>query len=151
MKWALLGLVGILGLGCDKQEATVVETDNGASPAQILASEECPNPFTSPPNPKCFDLLPASRWHGLWQQGWEWSNFCPEPAKECLIRADHGDIWMEFAEGVDPDLADGLYEVEFIGRRTRKPGNFGHLNQYDHLMIVERMISSRKLPDTVKS
>ena len=94
---------------------------------------------------ECFEKLPAQRWRGLWDRGWEWTSFCPAPARECPIRADHGDIWLERAEDAykGPELADGLYQIEFVGRRTKFPGHFGHLNQYDHLMVVDRIVSIR--------
>lgn len=96
---------------------------------------------------ECFEKMPARRWSGLWERGWEWTSFCRETAKECPIRADHGDIWLEGAEAAykGPELVDGLYRIEFVGRRTKYPGYFGHLNQYDHLMVVDRMISVRLL------
>lgn len=97
------------------------------------------------PTPKdgCFEMQPAKRWHGLWNSGWEWTNFCPSPARDCPIAAERDDTWLEFADGVSPrpEPNDGLYEIEFIGRRTSVPGHFGHLDQYDHAMIVDRLIS----------
>jgi hypothetical protein len=99
-------------------------------------------------NPDCFEMLPAQRWSGLWDTGWEWTNFCPYPAKECGNRSEHGDIWLIFAKNAynGPELAEGIYRIEFIGRRTKVPGYFGHLDQYDHLMIADRVISIRKIP-----
>ena len=94
---------------------------------------------------ECFEKLPAQRWNGLWERGWEWTNFCPAPAKDCPYAAEHGDIWLEGAEDAykGPELVDGQYAIEFVGRRTKYPGHFGHLNQYDHLMLVDRIISIR--------
>lgn len=108
-------------------------------------------PSTDDPE-ECFRMTPAKRWTGLWNAGWEWSNFCPAPAEHCPIAADHGDIWLEFKPGAHegPELRDGLYAIEFIGRRTAQSGSFGHLNQYDHLMAVDRVISIRKVPDKRK-
>jgi hypothetical protein len=100
-----------------------------------------------PDDPACFEMMSARRWKGLWKSGWEWTNFCPAPARECSISAEHGDIWLEFAEHAysGPELKDGLYEIEFIGRRTKVPGHFGHLGQYDHLMVADRVNSIRLL------
>ena len=99
-------------------------------------------------NPDCFEMLPPQRWSGLWNSGWKWTNFCPAPAKECPGSAEAGDIWMEFGDGAykGPEIEDGLYAVEFIGRRTKVPGYFGHMAQYDHLMVVDRLVSLRKMP-----
>jgi hypothetical protein len=99
-------------------------------------------------NPDCFDMLSPQRWSGLWDTGWEWTNFCPDPAKQCGSSSEHGDVWLTFAKDSyhGPHLADGVYRIEFIGRRTRVPGHFGHLNQYDHLMVVDRIISIERIP-----
>jgi hypothetical protein len=98
-------------------------------------------------NPACFQMLPDQRWSGLWDAGWEWTNFCPDPAKQCGSSSEHGDIWLTFAKGADrgPDLADGVYRIVFVGRRTKVSGYFGHLDQYDHLMVVDRVISLEKI------
>ena len=95
-----------------------------------------------PDDPDCYEMLAAQRWGGLWEHGWEWTNFCPDPAKQCDWMAERG-TWLIFAESADPgqDLPEGVHRIEFVGRRTRVPGNFGHTNSYDHLMIVDRLIS----------
>ena len=99
--------------------------------------------------PRCYGMLPAKRWAGLWNSGWEWTNFCPAPARECPIASEHGDVWLEFADKAydGPDLPDGIYEIEFIGRRTAKAGSFGHLSQYDHAMVVDRVLSITLVQD----
>lgn len=99
-------------------------------------------------NPDCFDMLPPQRWTGLWNTGWEWTNFCPAPANNCPSSSEKGDIWLAIARDAyqGPELADGVYRIDFIGRRTRVPGYFGHLNQYDHLMVLDRLISIQKVP-----
>jgi hypothetical protein len=101
-----------------------------------------------PDDPACFAMTPAQHWSGLWQTGWEWSNFCPDPAKECDWMSKRG-TWLIFAKEVSglPDrLEDGVYRIDFVGRRTKMPGNFGHMGSYDHLMVVDRLVSIRKTP-----
>jgi len=100
-------------------------------------------------NADCFDMLPAQHWSGLWNSGWEWTNFCPAPATACPIAAEHGDVWLIFAKGAYPDAErlEGIYRIEFVGRRTKVPGYFGHLSQYNHLMVVDRVISIAKVPE----
>ena len=95
-----------------------------------------------PHEPDCYEMLPAQRWSGLWEHGWEWTNFCPEPAKTCDWMAERG-IWLTFAEDVelDEEIPDGVHRIEFVGRRTKVPGNFGHMASYEHLMVVDRIIS----------
>lgn len=100
-------------------------------------------------NADCFEMLRPQRWSGLWNSGWEWTNFCPEPAKDCPISSERGDIWLTFAKGAfhGPEVSDGVYRIDFVGRRTKVPGYFGHQAQYDHLMVVDRMVSMSKRPE----
>lgn len=104
-----------------------------------------------PDDPDCFEMMPAQRWSGLWERGWEWTNFCPDPATECDWMAKRG-TWLIFAKDAyrGPAQPDGLYRVEFVGRRTKVPGNFGHMNSYDHLMVVDRLISIRRVEENKK-
>ena len=97
-------------------------------------------------NPDCFEMLPDQRWSGRWDTGWEWTIFCPDSAKNC--GAANGGTWMTGGKGVHlpRDFAWGVYHVEFIGRRTKVPGYFGHLDQYAHMMVVDRFISIQKIP-----
>jgi hypothetical protein len=41
---------------------------------------------------------------------------------------------------------DGVYRIEFVGRRTKVAGNFGHQASYDYLMVVDRLISIVRIP-----
>ena len=99
-------------------------------------------------NPHCYDMLPDQNWSGLWNSGWEWTNFCSDPAKECGATSDRGGIWLIFAKGAysGPELRDGVYHIDFVGRRTKIAGYFGHQAQYDHLMVVDRIISIEHIP-----
>ena len=95
-----------------------------------------------PDDPACYEMLPPQRWSGLWEHGWEWTNFCPEPAEECDWMLKRG-IWLTFSDEarLDRDLPDGVHKIEFVGRRTKVPGNFGHQAFYEHLMVVDRIVS----------
>ena len=57
-------------------------------------------------------------------------------------------ISLTFAKDAldERDLPDGTYRIEFVGRRTKKPGSFGHQSAYEHLMIADRVISIQKIP-----
>ena len=96
-----------------------------------------------PDEPACYEMLPDRRWTGLWETGWEWTNFCPDPAKDCDWMSKRG-IWLRFAKGA-PKVPDGLYRIEFVGRRTKVAGYHGHLNHYEHLMVVDHLISLGKI------
>ena len=97
----------------------------------------------------CFEMLPAKRWGGVWNTGWEWSNFCQSPARDCPVYGEPGVMTMEFAPGAynGPDISSGLYAIEFVGRRTAKPGGYGHLGQYSHAIVVDRIVSLKKIED----
>lgn len=160
MKAFFIGVAALALLGCRDERVRVHENDKlDAEIDEIRAAnpgvkEVCLKKmrtgefgaFEWMDNPDCFDMLPRQRWSGLWNTGWEWTNFCPKPAKECGTASEHGDIWLELAgerSGARSPPPDGLYQIEFVGRRTKAPGHFGHLDQYDHMMIVDRMISIR--------
>jgi hypothetical protein len=95
----------------------------------------------------CFEMQPAQRWTGLWEIGWEWTNFCPDPTTKCDWMSGHG-TWLTFAKDAyhDPVLPDGTYRIDFVGRRTKVPGYFGHQGEYEHLMVVDHVISIQKIP-----
>ena len=158
----------LLLVGCHQRQPAVSKQDEALARAMDAEIEEirAGNPgikesclkklrtdkmgaFDYVDNPDCFDMTPPRRWSGMWDFGWEWSDFCEDPAKVCGLGPGHdrGQVWTDVAPGAQmPRLPDGMYHVEFIGRRTRAPGHFGHLNQYDYLMIVDRIISIKKVP-----
>lgn len=93
----------------------------------------------------CFEMGPSQRWTGLWRNQIEGSQFCPdepgEPATKCPVAGP--EIWFD-PEGYSPD--GGLYRVEFVGRRTAKPGHFGAYGFFSFEVVLDRMISIRALP-----
>jgi hypothetical protein len=160
MRWCLAILV--LLTSCDQRKPPVPKEDTALAQAfdADIAKTRASNPGIKEAclkkiragelgalewmdNPDCFEMLPGRRWSGLWNSGWEWTSFCPDPAKECPTASESGDIWLEFGKDREPQIPDGLYRIEFQGRRTQMPGHFGHLDQYDHLMVVDRLISIR--------
>lgn len=155
MKHVLVMVMGLAIVGCNSRTPAMSDNEfaefRGAWPGM---TGKCLDEVRyggiqawRPDDPACFEMMPAQRWSGLWNRGWEWTNFCPAPAKECPIEADRGDIWLTFAKNAHrgPEVSDGIYRIEFVGRRTRTPGPFGHLNQYDHLIVVDKMTSIRKV------
>ncbi len=95
----------------------------------------------------CGDHMTApERWQGLWRNDFEGSEFCPVPARNCPSDPAKGGIWLNVPEGTRPAQgAGGLYAIEFVGRRTREPGLFGHMGMFEHEMIVDRLISIREV------
>lgn len=149
MKALLFTALVSLLLGCQKREPMMSDADFAAfkeahpGMLQTCLDEVRFGGFTEwhPNDPECYDMLPAQRWSGLWEHGWEWTNFCADPAKQCDWMAERG-TWLTFADSdLNPGLIDGVHRIVFVGRRTKNPGNFGHLASYDHLMVVDRIIS----------
>ena len=142
--------------GCDHRKPAVSDADYQAFKASYPgATKQCLDAYRyggfnawRPDDPNCFEMTPAQHWSGLWETGWEWTNFCPDPAKECDWMSKRG-TWLIFAKDAyrGPKLTDdGVYRIDFVGRRTKVAGNFGHQASYDHLMVVDRLISIQKIP-----
>ena len=101
---------------------------------------------------QCFEMMPQRRWTGLWLRVFEGSQFCPDEqgqqARTCEFSDNKPNIWFEPGKGdLAPGygLGEGLYRVDFVGRRTAKPGGHGHLGQFAHEVIVDRMISVKQV------
>ena len=162
MRGGLACALMVLIAGCEEQKPHISDAEmqeiRTANPdlseaclqkIRMQGIEAWPSPLE---RSDCIRMTQARRWSGLLELGWEWSNFCPAPARDCPISAETGDIWLEFAEGAHagPEIEDGLYEIEFIGRRSVAPGGHGHLSQYDYLMIVDQVISIEKAPEAAE-
>ncbi len=109
----------------------------------------------------CVELLPPERIRGTWFAGLEESGFLPEgaplPATRVVGRGPlppemnvHLDVgWprmIELLESVPEPQGDGdtsRYTVEFVGRRARYPGEYGHGGLAEKLIVVDRMLSIR--------
>lgn len=95
-------------------------------------------------------MTPPQRWRGLWWDNFEGSVFCSSPAEECGDNPGNN-TWLSYSEklrhaGAKPaEGAGGLYQVEFIGRKTLTRGHYGHMGYFDYEIIVDRMISARQL------
>ena len=114
-----------------------------------IARKDTMKAFTLPV-PACFKMTTEQQFKGLLNIGWEWSNFCPAPATECPVASAKGGIWTVGSGTNGLPETDGIYEVEFLGRRTLQASAFGHLDQYDHYMMVDRMISARKVAERMQ-
>jgi hypothetical protein len=94
---------------------------------------------------QCYKMLPATRWHGLWRDGFEGQIFCPAPAQECPGHSPKDESWFELKSrppGVEKDPLGALYAVDFIGRRTAQSSSMIAYG-FQHEMVVDRMISVR--------
>ena len=106
------------------------------------------------PGYDCADLAPAERMRGVWVTGFERSAFVPNATAAPAYGDPAPDrIWLDFADGSPPDPAlraeldkmgtTAAVALEFIGRRSRGPGNFGHMGGAREMVRVERIISAR--------
>ena len=100
----------------------------------------------------CRDMTEPRVWRGLWAYGFEWSQFCEEPAKSCGDRPkrDPDITWLTFGEnwplGLDTKREAGaLFQVEFVGRRTVHKGMKGHMGVFQYEMVVDRLISMKEI------
>ena len=101
--------------------------------------------FVRLPTDQCVKMLPPQRWRGIWQDHVEGQIFCPGATKEC---PDGGaGIWLDHPvkeRGSDRHFG-GVYAVDFIGRRTKYKGAYGHMGGSDYLVAVDRMISIKQI------
>ena len=96
---------------------------------------------------------PQTRMHGMWRNDFEGSQFCPAPARTCSYvwtgERTQPQIWLSFNGPMPPRFRDaklgGLYEIEFLGRKTMFKGEYGHVGMSDHEIVVDRLISIREI------
>jgi hypothetical protein len=154
----ILILAGLALVGCDQrkpalsdEEFNMFRAENPGMKKQCLDSVyyggfQAWDPF----NTECFEWTAPRVWRGVWNIGFEWSNFCPDPAATCAPWFEGDEMWLRWADGSGRESvahANGTYRIEFVGRQTKVRGHFGHLNQYPHMMMIVRLISIRKIPE----
>ena len=103
-----------------------------------------------PETDQCYRMDPIKRWRGFWASGFEVSRFCPEPATTCSDDLEGRDIWLSFGKDVSAPRDSsreipGVYVLEFDGRITPDAGHFGHLGCCDYEIIVDRLISAKRI------
>ena len=154
-------VLGICLVGCHQRKPAVSDADFEAfrlgNPGM---TQKCRDDYryggiaaANPDDPACFEMTAPQQWSGIWVHGFEWTNFCPDPAKACPIYGAPGVNWLT-GVGRAPlkmQVPDGSYHLQFIGRRTKSPGHFGHLSQYDNWIVVDKVISLRRLPERTES
>ena len=99
----------------------------------------------------CFEMTPRQRWKGIWRNGFEDQAFCAAPAQDCPAfkqPKEPGVAWIEFASsvpGVQDTAPGGLYAIEFVGRATAQPGDYGGYGFYGQEVIVHQLLSIREV------
>jgi hypothetical protein len=113
----------------------------------------------SRPYRECVDLLPMEVIRGTWFVGLEESSFLPEgqPLPAVRVVSEQATpaemaTWLDVGwPKLDEILANvpgpggegdtNRYTVEFLGRRAREPGEYGHGGLARHLIVTDRMLS----------
>lgn len=116
------------------------------------------------PIDKCYKMDPPRRYRGVWVDEFEGQSFIPEGTKapewprgdpkspEWRKQADRviaATIWLDVERakiGHDWQRGGRKVFIEFVGRKTRYPGNYGHMGMSGQEIIVDRMISLRECP-----
>lgn len=97
----------------------------------------------------CYRFESARRWEGVWEHYMEHSTFCAAPALSCPDDPDR-EVWLEFSGAEPPEAGfppGGTFAIEFIGRRNVGAGTFGHGGMFRNEVIVDRVISIRKVAE----
>ncbi len=144
----------LLLVGCQQREPAISDADFREFRASWPGmTEQCLNENRydgmaafRPDDPDCFYMQKRQKWSGLWNYGWEWTAFCPYAEKDC-DDSTKGANWLVFAPNSGPKskIAAGLYRIDFVGRRTSVPGGYGHMSGYEHMIVVDRLISLKEL------
>jgi hypothetical protein len=127
--YVALGLSALFGHPCDRREGDTV---------------------TSVPVEECYRFLPPERMRGVWRDAFEGSEFFPGASRPPAEGAVSG-IWLdaESREPLPPRLRRSpqssgtrYLAIDFIGRRTRYPGKYGHMGASEHYVIVLRVLAA---------
>jgi hypothetical protein len=106
------------------------------------------------PTSKCYRMTEPKRWHGIWTNEFEGSRFCEGAKSDCPYvgrdRRTQPQVWLgsehSWSQKHKALASQGtLFEIEFVGRRTLYEGSYGHMGMSDHEIVVDRIISMRKI------
>lgn len=117
------------------------------------------------PIDQCYKMEPARRYRGIWIDAFEDQQFIPEGTKapewprsnpktsEWRKEADRaiaGTIWLD----VEPAKLGHKWKqggrrtfIEFVGRKTKFRGNYGHMGMFGQEIIVDHVISLTECPE----
>lgn len=115
---------------------------------------------------KCYKMEPPRRFQGVWIDEYEGQKFIPEgtqapewpkgdpKSSEWRKQADQAiaaTIWLdvEHTNLRKKQQQNGrrLF-IDFVGRKTMYPGNYGHMGMSGQEIIVDRVISQHECPQT---
>jgi len=142
-----------------EQEIAELENRRANDPAMPeydtqMAQNPCvrriPGGWEDLPPRDCVPLSAQQEMSGTWAAGMEDSTFVSENP-DVDTRGER--VWLEMelsdalrsgvmAEGTGPV---GMFEIHFVGRRSRQRGHYGHLGMSPHVVVVDRIISVRRI------
>ena len=111
------------------------------------------------PTDQCYKMEPPRRYRGIWVDEFEGQAFIPEGStppewpradpksagwRQQFERARAATIWLDMSRV----YVDGEHRprgrkwiIEFVGRKTMYPGEYGHMGLSGHEIIVDRVLS----------
>jgi hypothetical protein len=134
-----------------------------AAPCAYLFEEGA---IASLPLDECYKMDAPRRYRGVWVDVFEGQQFIPEgtaapewprgdlKSPEWRKQADQAiaaTIWLDVRRAnLEHTLQLGGRRVfiEFVGRKTMYPGNFGHMGMSGQEIIVDQVISQRECPQS---
>lgn len=150
MRMLLIAIISMLG-GCHFREPAISDADFQELRAALPGmTERCLNAIrynginAFRDDAECYRMQRQRLWVGVWNTGWEWTDFCPGATDSCEIQ--QGDnYWLDYdpEANVPKEVEPGLYRIAFIGRRTEMPGFYGHMGMYKHMIFVDHIISMK--------
>lgn len=125
-----------------------------------------PGVIGSLPTDQCYKMDAPRRYRGIWIDAFEGQQFISEGTtapewprgnptslewREQADRAIAATIWLDVRRArLDHKWQQGGRRVflEFVGRKTLYPGNYGHMGMAGQEIIVDYVISQRECPQT---
>lgn len=122
-----------------------------------------PRAIGSVPTDQCYKMEAPRRYRGVWIDEFEGQAFIPEGSKapewpkgdpksagwwKAFEAARAATIWLD-VERTDlrgKRRRGGKMLIEFVGRKTLYPGNYGHMGMSGNEIIVDRVISLQGCP-----
>lgn len=115
------------------------------------------------PTDQCYKMEKPRRYRGIWIDAFEGQEFIPQGAtapewprtdpklpgwRAQFERARAARIWLDVERvKVGHDFSNGSRRmlIDFVGRKTMYPGWFGHMGMSGSEIIVDRVISLKKM------
>ena len=107
--------------------------------------------YATDPVPDCFRMTPPRRMKGLWRDEFEGQGFFPGLTRPPVAdRGGFNAIWIDIEPSLRPPRTEAeptgkarWFRIDFIGRQTLYPGQYGHFGFSRHYVIVDRILSLR--------